>query len=107
MPHRHLASRLLETVTPEHLQKAVDGLCAGTHPVEAVACSDHQIRAFVGPYSVVLQDGHSFCSCKDAMYRGGICKHQVVLALHCLRTQPAAEQQPAAPDLSLGKVRRE
>ena len=37
-------------------------------------------------YGVMLTEALTACSCKDSLYRGGICKHGVAVALHVLRT---------------------
>ena len=45
-------------------------------------------------YGVTLTESLTTCSCKDALYRGGVCKHVVAVALHVLRTP---EQKKEAP----------
>jgi hypothetical protein len=45
-------------------------------------------------YGVTLTPALAVCSCKDALYRGVVCKHAVVVAVHVLRTPPS---QTAAP----------
>jgi uncharacterized Zn finger protein len=63
-------------------------------------------------YGCTVTAAGAFCSCPDALYRGGICKHAVVLALYVVRnplhdladqtqTQPE-EQRPY--NLKLGRV---
>jgi hypothetical protein len=43
-----------------------------------------------------MSEGQAFCSCKDATYRKGICKHAVVLSLYAIRNQQEAgpQEQP-------------
>jgi hypothetical protein len=45
-------------------------------------------------YGVTLTESLTACSCKDALYRGGICKHGVAVALYVLR---APQPKTAAP----------
>jgi hypothetical protein len=109
---------VLAKVDGQRLQKAVDGLVSGTYSITVAERSEQEIRGFVAngdgkEYGVVLNEGQAFCSCKDAMYRKGICKHAVVLALHVIRS-PQADRQPAEAEaeeqpvnLKLGKVRKD
>src|SRR6266403_5611389 len=88
---------VIQQVTTERLQKAVDSFVSGTYTLTLASQSEAEIRGFVvngdgKEYGVVLREGQSFCSCKDAMYRKGICKHAVVMALHAIRT-PLGEEQ--------------
>ena len=59
--------------------------------------SESEIRALVKngdgkEYGVTLTEALTTCSCKDALYRGTVCKHAVAVALHVLRTpQPKKE----------------
>jgi predicted nucleic acid-binding Zn finger protein len=91
----------------------VEGLVSGAYSIILASQSETEIRGFVSngdgkEYGVVLSEGRAFCSCKDAMYRKGICKHAVVLALHVIRTpQTEAETEVERPvNLTLGKVRK-
>jgi hypothetical protein len=91
-----VATTILAKVEASRLQKAVEGLVCGTYTVIVAHQSEVEIRGFVTngdgqQYGVVLSEGQAFCSCKDAMYRKGICKHAVALALYALRN-PQAEQ---------------
>jgi hypothetical protein len=60
-------------------------------------------------YGVTITDGAITRSCKDALYRGVVCKHAVALALYTIRTPQAEatteaeEEQPV--NLKLAKVR--
>ena len=110
---------VLARVEPGRLQKAVEGLVSGAYAITVTAQGEAEIRGFVTngdgkEYGVVLTDGQAFCSCRDAMYRKGICKHAVALALYVIRT-PRAEGKPAETgeepeerpvNLKLGKVRK-
>src|SRR5262245_34671303 len=105
---------VLTTVEPGRLQKAVEGLVSGAYSITVASQSETEIRGFVAngdgkQYSVVLTEGHAFCSCPDAMYRKAVCKHAVVLALHVIRApqteaQEEVEEQPV--NLSLVKTRK-
>jgi uncharacterized Zn finger protein len=60
-------------------------------------------------YGVVLSEGQAFCSCKDALYRKGVCKHAVALALYAIRNPQGkveAKEETRPYDLSLGKTRK-
>lgn len=94
----------VQQVTTDRLQKAVCGLANGSLTVIVTRQSDTEIRALVRngdsvEYGVTLTDALTTCSCKDALYRGVICKHAVATALHVLRTpQPKADVSlPARP----------
>src|SRR5262249_46854846 len=112
-------TQILAKVEPGWLQKAVEGLVSGAYTITVTEQGERQIRGFVAngdgkEYGVVLTAGQTFCSCRDAMYRKGICKHAVALALYVIRT-PGAEGKPAETgeepeerpvNLKLGKVRK-
>ena len=114
-----LVLSVIQQVTTERLQKAVDGFVSGAYTITLASQSETELRGFVAngdgkEYGVGLSKEDAFCSCKDAMYRKGICKHAVVLALYTIRN-PKAEStavetavEPAAPpfNLKLGKVRK-
>lgn len=110
-----LATSMLAHVEASRLQRAVDGLVSGAFTITLASHSDAEIRGFVTngdgkEYGVILTEGQAFCSCKDAMYRRGICKHAVALALYTIRTSQekvGATEEAAKPyDLTLGKVRK-
>jgi hypothetical protein len=46
-------------------------------------------------YEVILTESLTACSCKDALYRGGICKHGVAVALYVLHTPQPKTTAPA------------
>ena len=103
---------ILAKVEPGRLQKAVEGFVSGHYAVTLTSQEEEEIRGFVvngdgHQYGVVLSEGQSFCSCPDAMYRKGICKHAVALALYVIRTpktETETEERPVS--LKLGKVRK-
>src|SRR5919202_1821248 len=103
---------ILARVEPGRLQNAVDGFVSGHYAVTITCQGEAEIRGFGingdgHQYGVVLSEGQSFCSCPDAMYRKGICKHAVALALYVIRTpKAAAEPEERSGDLKLGKVRK-
>jgi hypothetical protein len=101
-----VATQILAKVEAGRLQKAIEGLVSGTSTVTVSQQSEQEIRGFVAngdgkEYGVVLSEGQSFCSCRDAMYRKGICKHAVALALYALRN-PKAEQPKQPRSWHLG-----
>jgi hypothetical protein len=62
--------------------------------------SEAKIRALVKngdgkEYGVTLTEALTVCSCKDSLYRGGICKHGVAVALYVLRTPKPMTEAPA------------
>ncbi len=108
-----LVLALLQQVALEQLHKAVDGLLTNAYTLTVTSHTATELRGFVTngdgkEYGVVLSDGQSFCSCKDAMYRQTPCKHMAVLALYSLRHGAVREEQEARPrDLKLTKTRRD
>jgi hypothetical protein len=92
-----LVLHAVRDVTADRLQRAVCGLADGTLSCPLTCQSDHEIRALVKngdgkEYGVTLTESLTTCSCKDALYRGGICKHATATALHVLRSpQPKTE----------------
>lgn len=110
---------VIQQVTTERLQKAVDGFVSGAYTITLASQSETEIRGFVAngdgkEYGVVLSKEGAFCSCKDAMYRKSVCKHAVLLTLYVIRN-PKAEStavetaaEPAAQpiNLKLGRVRK-
>src|SRR5215510_13361853 len=105
---------VLAKVEAQRLQKAVEGMVSGAYTITVTGQDERELRGFVvngdgREYGVVLSEGYAFCSCKDAMYRKGLCKHAVVLALHVIRMpQTEAGTQEERPiNLKLGKVRKD
>lgn len=109
-----IAMQILAAVEAGRLQKAVDGLVKGAYAITLASQTEEEIRGFVAngdgkQYGVVLSEGQAFCSCPDAMYRKGICKHAVALALYTIRNpqgkaEPKEEAKPY--NLSLAKTRK-
>jgi hypothetical protein len=87
----------LQQVSTTRLQRAVNALANGSMTVTLTRQEPSEVRAWVTcggivRYGVTLTSSVAFCSCKDALYRGVVCKHAVVVALHVLRTpQPKTE----------------
>ena len=119
-----ITTSILAKVEAQRLQRAVEGLCNGAYAITLTSQSEHEISGYVRngdnvTYGVTLTKDRAFCSCKDAMFRHTTCKHAVALALHAIRT-PHEEKprqlegrigkvtylEQRAPDLRLGKVRR-
>src|SRR5262249_15843379 len=105
---------VLARVEPGRLQKPVEAFVSGPYAITVTEQGEREVRGFVAngdgkEYGVVLTEGQTFCSCKDAIYRKGICKHAVVLALHAIRTPRAEGKEETAEakpyNLSLVKAR--
>ncbi len=105
------ATQILAKVEPKRLQKAVDGFVNGAYAITVTARDEEEVRGFVvngdgHQYGVVLTEGQAFCSCPDAMYRKGICKHAVALALHVIRTPETEAKEETQPvNLKLTRTR--
>jgi hypothetical protein len=92
-------SYLLSTLrasTPERHQLAVRGLRDGTLTITIAYRTGSEIRAIVKngdgiEYGVNLSDRGNFCSCKDALYRGVTCKHQLALCVFVLQQTEQTE----------------
>src|SRR5215204_1193317 len=87
----------LEQVSTKRLQRAVNALATGSMSVTLTRQDHSEVRAWVTcggsvRYGVTLTPSLAFCSCKDALYRGVVCKHAVVVALHVLRTLPSQNE---------------
>jgi hypothetical protein len=85
----------------DRLHRAVCGLAEGSLTISLTRQTAAEIRALVkngdgSEYGVTLTEALTTCSCKDALYRGVVCKHAVAVALHVLRTpqQPKKEKPP-------------
>jgi SWIM zinc finger len=98
--HSSLVLTILKHVSSDRLQRAVCGLVDGSLSVTLTRQLDCEIRALVKngngkEYGVTLTEALTTCSCKDSLYRGGICKHGVAVALHVLRTPQPKTADPA------------
>ena len=105
-----VATTILAKVEASRLQKAVEGLVSGAYSVTVAQQDEREIRGFVvngdgKEYGAVLSEGQSFCGCKDAVYRHGLCKHMVALALYVIRNPKTKEEEPKPVNLKLAKVR--
>jgi len=94
-----VTTQILAKVEAGRLGKAVEGLVSGAYAITVTDQGDKEVRGFVTngdgkEYGVVLSEGQAFCSCPDSMYRKGICKHAVVLALYAIRTPHPLKAQP-------------
>ena len=92
-----LALTVLQQVSPERLQRAVAALVENTTRITLTRTTAIEIRALVrngedSEYGVTLTETGVFCSCRDALYRGQVCKHAAVLALTVLRTAPTTSE---------------
>ncbi len=107
-----LTLSILATIEPQRLLKATEALVDGAVTVTLTNVEADSIEGFVKngdgvEYSVVLTPSRSFCSCRDAMFHRGICKHQAILSLYALRHVRPEERKEERPfDLKLTKTRR-
>jgi predicted nucleic acid-binding Zn finger protein len=88
----------LRSATPERHQLAVRGLRDGTLSITIACKTEQEIRALVKngegqEYGVNLSDRGNFCSCKDALYRGVVCKHQIALCVYVLQQKEQAQDR--------------
>ena len=88
---------VLRQVSPDRLQRAVNALVENSASVTLTRTTDTEIRALVRngeghEYGVTLTETGVFCSCRDALYRGQICKHATLLALTVFRTAPTTSE---------------
>src|ERR1041385_4369316 len=92
----------MQQVSLERLQRAVCGLADGSLTVHLTRQCEGDIRALVTngdnkEYGVTITETLTTCSCKDALYRGGICKHATAVVLYALRSAPATQEKPSPP----------
>ena len=85
-----VATQILAKVEQGRWQKAVEAWASGAYTITVTRQNEQEVRGFVAngdskEYGVTLAEGRSFCGCKDHMFRGGICKHMLALALHVTR----------------------
>src|SRR5713226_8287223 len=105
-----LTQTILAKVEAGRLQKAVEGLVSSAYAITVAYQGENEVRGFVKngdgiEYGVSLGADGTFCSCKDAIYRKGICKHAVALALHVIRTPKAEVKEERPVNLKLAKTR--
>ena len=103
---------VLARVEDQRFAKAVEGFVNGAYRVTITVQDGYRVGGTVSngdgkSYAVTLgSEDFVACSCPDAMYRKGICKHAVVLALHVIRTPQAEAEEEARPaNLKLARVR--
>ena len=99
-PHHLFVLTVLQHVSTDRLQRAVNALVDGSLTVTLTRQTEVEIRALVKngegkEYGVTLTAAGVFCSCPDTMYRGVTCKHAAVLALTVLRA-PQPQESAAA-----------
>jgi hypothetical protein len=88
----------LRSATPERHQQAVRGLRDSTLSITMAFRTEEEVRALVKngdghEDGVNLSDRGNFCSCKDALYRGTTCKHQIALCVFILQQNKLAEDK--------------
>ena len=112
--HHLLALTVLKTVSPDRLQKATTALMDSSMTILLTRQTEAEIRALVQngegkEYGVTITDGAITCSCRDALYRGVVCKHAVAVALYTIRnpqTEAITEaKEEQSVNLKLAKVR--
>ena len=101
-----VATTVLAKVDGKRLQKAVEGMVSGAYKVTVTRHSEEEVRGTVRngdgrEYGVALTGKQTFCSCKDALYRGVTCKHSVALALYVIRN-PQEQPQEGEHKADLG-----
>jgi hypothetical protein len=114
---------VLAKVEDTRFHRAIDGTRSGTYQVKITLRNEDEVRGLVkipngAEYGCSITPAGAFCSCPDALYRGIICKHAVVLALYDIRNPPSplkekteeGEQRRASedpPNLKLVRARRD
>jgi uncharacterized Zn finger protein len=98
--YRMVITTVLAKVEENRLARGMKGLASGAYGVRVTHQGDREIRGYVkngdgGEYGVVLNEGQTFCSCPDAMYRKVICKHSIALALFCLARSQQSQRLAA------------
>jgi len=107
-----LATHIVASVEPQRLLKATEGLVNGAFTITITRSEEDSLEGFVKngdkvEYSVVLIPSRTFCSCKEAMVRHATCKPAVALALYSIRNPQQERKEETAPNLKLGKMRRD
>src|SRR5262249_10337182 len=93
----HVLSILREVSLDRH-NRAVQGLRDHTLTVTLVKQSDAEIRALVRngdakEYRVIINDAGALCSCPDAFYHRGPCKHIAAVCVFSLQqTNPPEDR---------------
>ena len=104
-PLSALVLTILQQASSDRLQRAVYGFADGSLIMTLTRQSEAEIRALVKTgdgkeYGVTLTESLIACSCKDALYRGGICKHGIAVVLHVLRT-PQSKIEASVPQFPM------
>jgi len=94
LSHRLLVLTVLQQVSVDRLQRATTALADGSITLTLTRTTPHDLRALVKngdghEYGCTITEGVTTCSCRDALYRGVICKHVTLLALAVLRATQA------------------
>ncbi len=106
-----LATHILAQVEPQRLLKATEGIVNGAFSITITRSEKDSLEGFVKngdgiEYAVAITPARTFCSCKDSMFRHSVCKHSVALVLLAIRNQHPERKEETAPNLKLGKMRR-
>jgi len=118
-----VATAILEQVgqaDPERTLRALAMVDSGGYRVTVSEVGSDVVKATVGkrigkgfggqpvfqPYLVTLTGTATSCTCPDATYRGKVCKHQTLVALHVIRNpQEEPSEVEHKPNQRLAKVR--
>jgi len=89
---------VLARVEDQKFHKAVEGIRNGAYQMKITRRTQQEVRGFVKKgdgkeYGCTITEAGAWCSCPDALYRGGICKHAVALALDVIRTPGIRTEQ--------------
>jgi len=97
---------VLARVEDQKFHKAVEGIRNGAYQMTITRRTKEEVRGFVKKddgkeYGCAITEAGAWCSCPDALYRGGICKHAVALALDVIRTPTRSEQSKMSSSSSV------
>lgn len=106
----NITAYIVAKAEAKRFEKAATALRNGEYTITLTYVDANQVRAYVAngdgkSYGVTIFEGGANCSCKDAMYRGGICKHSVALAVKVLQ-DGVTIPEVTAPDLTLKTMSR-
>ena len=96
---------ILREASIERHNAGARGFKDGTFAVTLTKQSEREIRALVRngdhvEYGVTLTEHGPFCSCKDALYRGTICKHAVAVS-PLLPPTTSSREEPDSPHVGI------
>jgi uncharacterized Zn finger protein len=97
-PQASLILEVLRRVPLDRIQKAIAGLMNNSMKVTIDVQKRRGLWASVEgdsgqTYTVIIVETSLICSCRDAEYRDGACKHLAAAVLYVLRATPPEELQ--------------